>query len=181
MKLRSAKSYWPSFLWKTLTSLASIGNQSSSILCHHHIPQVTVAIAWVIHTSSICHAGNVECVAWMKHRAADAFLGWWQELGRNRTYSVEIFTLLCLGQTRNYQIWASLFFYMHSKKEDTRDLVVSILDLSEMLAEKTKLSTSRIFFRLILMNSINEWNKKNRALSRCLEWKLYWTLSLANL
>lgn len=40
------------------------------------------------------------------------------------------------------------FFYMHSKKEDTRDLVVLILDLSEMLAEKTKLNTSRIFLAL---------------------------------
>lgn len=40
------------------------------------------------------------------------------------------------------------FFYMHSKKENTRDLVVLILDLSEMLAEKTKLSTSRIFLAL---------------------------------
>lgn len=33
MKLHPAKSYWPSFLWKTLTSLTSIGNQSNSILC----------------------------------------------------------------------------------------------------------------------------------------------------
>lgn len=131
MKLHPAKS---SFLWKTLTSLTSIGNQSSSILCHH-IPQVTIALAG--GDTRFCHFPCRESsVAGMKHGVADAFLGWWQELGRNRRCSVEIFTLLCLGQTRNYQIWASLFFYMHSKKEDSRDLVVLILDLSEMLAEK---------------------------------------------
>lgn len=94
----------PPFLWKIPTSESCKCwklDEQHPPPSHPHPPSSSSCCRWMIRTFPISHAG----AAGVKDGMADAPLGWWQELGRNRTYSVESCTLLCLGQPRNYQIW----------------------------------------------------------------------------